>query len=402
MPRLTLPAYLGILILCAAIFALGQFHRASGSVFVPILMDRFALPALALGGLVSVMFIATIAAQLPLGAALDRFGPRRLVPLCLILVSLGTALFATADSLAAIWAARVLIGLGLAAMGAASHVIIAHAVPARDFGYVSGLVVTLGGIGGLLGTYPLALALQTLPWGTVFGAAAVAALALAFVVPGVIPRAAQAKDSTAPIAGFGTLLRRAALRRILVMGLVTYAPITTLTGLWGGPFLQDAVGLDPGPAGAVLFVLFGATIAGGAIFGMIDRRTQARRTVIATAVAVSCTCLATLALLPDVPIPLVIALLLGSVFAQQFYIPLGAHLRSITPLDQMGRAAALQTLCAVAAIPLMQLGFGAILDLTQSLGFAPQEQYRSAFGSMALVIALCGAVYLWPERQQAG
>ena len=66
-----------IIALCGAVFALGQFHRAPGSVFTPILMDRFSLSATVISGLVSVMFLAAVLTQLPLGAALDRYGPRR-------------------------------------------------------------------------------------------------------------------------------------------------------------------------------------------------------------------------------------------------------------------------------------------------------------------------------------
>ncbi|MEM1164064.1 MAG: hypothetical protein AAGJ28_24295, partial [Pseudomonadota bacterium] len=59
-----------IIALCAAIFALGQFHRAAGSVFTPILIDRFALSATVISGLVSAMFLAAVLTQIPLGAAL--------------------------------------------------------------------------------------------------------------------------------------------------------------------------------------------------------------------------------------------------------------------------------------------------------------------------------------------
>ena len=83
-----------VLFACVGVFALGQFHRASGSVFTPILMDHFVVSAATIGGLVSAMFFATILSQVPFGYVLDRVGPRIVLTWCILLIALGTALFA--------------------------------------------------------------------------------------------------------------------------------------------------------------------------------------------------------------------------------------------------------------------------------------------------------------------
>ncbi len=385
-----------VLLVCVSIFALGQFHRASGGVFTPILMDRFALSAATVGGLVSAMFFATIVAQVPFGVALDRMGPRVVLSACILIVASGTAVFAFGTSFDAAFVSRILIGVGLAAMGAATHVIIGRNFDARDFGYVSGLVVTLGGIGGLLGTYPLAFALSRLPWSWVFGGAAVFTLILAVAVFRAIKpgRAQDVAASDAPSkAGYLTLLRQAEFLKILTLGAVTFAPITTITGLWGGPFLQDVTGLSAEAAGAVLLLLFAATIAAGYVFGVLDRKATSRRAVILVAAGLSVLSLLILAIM-DWPVAAVsIAVLTTMVFCQQFYIPLGAHMRRSVPDHLLGRASTLLSLVSVAAIPAMQIGFGAVLDFTARLGFGVAEQYRFAFFGMGVVIMVCGAIY---------
>ncbi|MEO0938005.1 MAG: MFS transporter [Pseudomonadota bacterium] len=391
----TRPQWLTLAV-CAAIFALGQFHRASGAIYAPILTDRFAASATLIGALVSAMFLANIAAQLPFGTLLDRFGARRVVPACLGLIAAGTALFAFAGNVEGVLAARIAIGIGSAAMGAASHVIIASAFPARDFGLVSGLVVTLGGIGGLLGTYPLAFALERLPWRVIFAAVAALTLALALAMPRLI--APQAAAPEAALGGFRALLALPRLRRALALAFVTYAPIVTVTGLWGGPYLQEVTGLGPEAAGAVLFFLFGATILGGLIYGVLDRRFDARRGLIGVSVGASITCLAVLSLWPAPPAALAIALLLGMVFAQQFYIPLGAEMRNAVPDGLLGRAASLFTLVAVAAIPVHQFGFGLVIDTAAAAGLQTEAQFRAGFGAMAALIALCAAAFFLPLR----
>ena len=384
-----------VLCVCVAIFALGQFHRASGSVFTPILMDRYAISAALAGGLVSAMFFATIAAQVPFGVALDRIGPRRVLGVCILIVACGTGVFAFGQSFDVTLMSRILIGVGLASMGAATYVIIGRNFSKGDFGYVSGLVVTLGGIGGLLGTYPLALALERAPWVTVFTVVTGVTLALALFVFLAIPRTPP-PDTTkgeGDTGGYLSLLQQPEFLKILALGIVSFAPITTITGLWGGPFLQNVAGLSPEGAGAALLALFLATISAGYVFGRLDRRARSRKRVVLTAVVVSCGSLFLLASWPS-PSPLIaVALLLIMVFCQQFYVPLGAHMRATVPDHLLGRASTLLSLISVAAIPALQITFGAVLDMTAGLGWGVDQQYRAAFAVMGALIAGCGLVY---------
>ncbi len=350
------------------------------------------------------MFAATLASQAPAGIALDRFGPQRVILWTLALVAVGNALFAIAPGLGnaawpALLAARVLIGVGLAATGAGVQMMLAQNLPSGDYGYASGLLVTLGGVGGLVGTWPLAVALERLPWIIVFGFGAVLALlvmgiAAWFLQPTAPEKAEQCQTNT----GFIALLKDSELRRILCLGAVTYAPIVTITGLWGGPYLHDVHGLSPEESGKALMGLFATTIAAGVVFGRIDRTGRGRDKVIVLAAAGSATCLAVMALMSTPPLLGALALLAGSVFLQQFYIPLGVRLRDTVPASVFGRANALKMLIAIGAIPVMQTAFGLVLDLARSAGVGDESAYRIAFGSMAAAIALAVTNYSFRRR----
>lgn len=384
-----------VLAVCVGIFALGQFHRASGAVFSPILMERFDASAATIGGLVSAMFLATVIAQTPFGALLDRFGPRFVVAGCMLLIAAGAAVFALGETFEALLASRIMIGVGAASMGAASHVIIARAFPARDFGYISGLVVTLGGVGGILGSYPLSVALERLPWALVFGAVAALTVGLTLAILTAIRGEGPAPEPAegALRGGYLTLLRNAEFLKILTLAIVTWAPITAISGLWGGPYLQNALGLSAETAGAVLSLMFVMTLSAGYVFGALDRRMSSRRTLIFIGAGVSMTSLFILAALPDPSAPVAIGLLLTMMFSQQFYIPLAAHMRKTAPDHILGRASTLLTLVAVAAIPAMQAAIGALLDLAAAWGLEVTDQYRVVWVVMGGLILICAAVY---------
>lgn len=383
-----------LLFACIVIFALGQFQRAAGGVFGPLLSEQMAMPATALGVLVGAMFAATLAVQAPAGMALDRYGPRAVLLWALGLMAVGSGLFALAPSLGAqAWTAlviaRLCVGAGLAATGAGVQIALAQIVPPEDYGYASGLLVTLGGVGGLLGTWPLAFALDQLPWIWVFGAVACAVVAAMALVRASLPKATgPSMASKDPSPGFAMLLKRRDVHGILLLGSVTFAPIVTITGLWGGSYLQDVHHLSPQSAGLALMGLFAMTIAAGYAYGRVDRIAGWRERVIVVSSAGSALCFATLALLPEPPALAAIGLLGGAMFLQQFYIPLGALLRDLVPPAVFGRANALLMTVSIGAIPLMQLGFGLILDAALDAGATQAVAYRIAFGILALVLVL--------------
>ena len=63
------------------------------------------------------------------------------------------------------------------------------------------------------------------------------------------PKSAE-QEETAEEGGYLALLGQGEVLKIMALGTVTFAPIVTITGLWGGPYLQQVAGLSPERAGA--------------------------------------------------------------------------------------------------------------------------------------------------------
>ena len=114
----SLPGQIGLVLSVFLPFAAGYFlsyyFRTINALISGRLTDDLALDAAKLGLLTSTYFLACTLAQVPLGMALDRFGPRRVQSCCLLLAAAGAALFAIADGFPQLVVARGLIGLGVA------------------------------------------------------------------------------------------------------------------------------------------------------------------------------------------------------------------------------------------------------------------------------------------------
>ena len=71
------------------------------AVLAPTLAAEFGLSAGGLGLLSSMYFLSFAVCQLPVGVAMDRFGPRRVNAALLLVAAAGGAWFALAESAAA-------------------------------------------------------------------------------------------------------------------------------------------------------------------------------------------------------------------------------------------------------------------------------------------------------------
>jgi MFS family permease len=99
------------------------------------------------GLLSSAFFLSFAAAQIPVGIAIDRYGPKRAMLATAILAVAGTALFALAPSASVLIAARAVMGLGCSTFFMAPLVIYARRFPPERFAVLASLQMGLANIG---------------------------------------------------------------------------------------------------------------------------------------------------------------------------------------------------------------------------------------------------------------
>src|SRR5712691_6656727 len=97
-----------------SIYIVSQFLRNSIGVIAPNLASDLDLSPAEIGLLSSVFFLAFAAVQLPLGMALDRFGPQICLVVGAAVTVIGAVVFACAASPGVLIFGRALLGLGTA------------------------------------------------------------------------------------------------------------------------------------------------------------------------------------------------------------------------------------------------------------------------------------------------
>jgi predicted MFS family arabinose efflux permease len=389
-----------LLLLLALLLATGlsQFHRSALGVIGPELAEGLAAGPALLGAANAVFFLALLLMQVPVGLALDRFGPRRTVAALAMPAALGAAGQALAPDAAWFLAARFLLGIGCAASFMASVVLCSrwHAGP----GLTTALsrVFALSQIGILMAGAPFAAATAGLGWRGAYAIGALVTAAAAWLWcrwvaddPPDRPPPARARETLGEsLRGQLTVWRTPGLLPVLSMHLVGYAVMTTVLAVWAGPYLADRHGLSPEARGAAMLAMGLLLSAGLLLIGPLERRLNTRKWLVVTLAAGCVVVLATLALWPAPPLWAGIALLGALCLLSCYPVVVVAHGRSLFPDHLVGRGATTVNLAQT-------LGCAGLPALTGWLVAAapPQQAWPLAFGSLALALALGLIGYLF-------
>ena len=394
-----------------AAYLLSYFFRSTNAVLAGDLQRDAGLGPEQLGFMTSLFFLVFAAAQLPLGAALDRWGPRWVPAGLMLIAAAGSLVTAASDGFVGLAVGRAMIGLGMAGVLMGALKAFAAWFEPRRFATMSGVFVGLGSLGALGATTPLAALADGIGWRGVFVAAGVVTAAVAGLLTVVVraaPPAAAAAAGTpaapaapspadgagvrAPAVSFRTIYASRDFWRLALMQFAMAAALYGHQGLWGGPFLVRGLDLEVGIAARLLLVLGLAATVGFLVAGPAAGRFGLRRAMGGGALLT----LAAVATLAIAPPSTPVAALAGAWAA--FGLGSGLQVlgydgaRSLFP-SAAGRAVTAINVFGIGGSALMQMGLGwVVAAASAAMGADPADPplaaYRTALWTTAAVLAL--------------
>ncbi len=382
-----------LLLLCFA-YVLSQFFRSFLAVLTQVLEVDIGTTPEDLAFASGLWFLVFAAMQIPVGAALDRVGPRLTSSVLLLIGGGGGALlFSVATTPAHVTMAMALIGVGCSPVLMASYYIFARSYPVAQFATLAALMLGVGSVGNLVASYPMAWAAEVIGWrAALVGLAAfsaVTAIGLAMLVQD------PPKAETTQKGSVLDLLKMRALWLLFPIMFVNYIPAAGIRGLWIGPYLDDVFGISTGGIGQASLLMGVAMIAGTLAYGPADRLFKTRKWVVVVGnTAVGLACLA-LAWQIDSGPAVAIALMAAIGFFGASFPVIIAHARSFFPPHLTGRGVTLLNLFGIGGVGIMQSVSGKLHG--QMVETSPLLAYQSLFALFG-VLSLAGVViYLFSQ-----
>jgi MFS family permease len=411
------PAGTGTLVLLVAamciIHVVSQFLRNSIGVIAPDLARDMGLGAAGIGFLASAFFLGFAGAQVPLGVAIDRWGPRLAMTVSMAITFVGVILFAVAPSPQVLVLARILIGLGCASFFMGPLTIYSRWFAPERFSTLVGIQLGFSGLGVLAATAPLAYATAAVGWRASFLAvAAIAALVGVFVYvvardypPGHAPEKSS-ESLRQSFAALADVIRVPSFFPVFVMQFAGYASFLTVFGLWAGPYLAHVYGYDLSQRGDTLLVLAIVHLTASAAWGPADRLFGNYKipATIGAGVTVAALVWITIVGKPSETLLIVWFVVFG--FFASCTAVITAHGRSLFPPHYVGRGLTLLNLGTMGGVFTLQAATGLVVGLFDAPdGQYPLAAYRAAFLFEAAVLGIATLIYQFarePSRARAG
>src|SRR6266849_4186247 len=374
-------------------YYIAYLFRTINAVMAVPLATELGLGADDLGLLTSVYFLTFAAAQIPIGILLDRYGPRRVQSVLLVMAAVGSTLFAVSDQFLMLLVGRALIGLGVASAMTAGLKALVLWFPGNRVPLLNGLMVMFGALGAVTATLPADLLLDWIGWRELFGLFAGLTAASAVVIYLIVPEATPVASGAVTV-GLKKVYADPRFWRVAPLSASSIGTAWALQGLWAAQWFKDVEGLD---RAGVVFHLFAMAVAlslGAILLGVAADRLRRRGVG------------------PEVLLGLVAAVFIATQFALILRLPLPSYLQwavvaavgaatvlgfailaEYFPKQLAGRANGALNLFHIAAAFVVQYTTGLVLQhWTPQAGHYPEIAYQTAF---ALNLALQVVAWIW-------
>lgn len=400
----------------ALVFLIAFLHRAAPGVIAKDLMQAFGMTGATVGLLSAMYFYSYATFMVPGGVLIDSVGPRWVIAGGGLVMGLGSLAMGLAGGSLALFTGRLLVGLGATVTFTGALKVAANWFPPSQFGMMSALTATVGVLGALIGSAPLAALVAAFSWRGALIVIGVSTLIGALLCAALV-RDRPPRDPDAPARGGGSL--REALDGTLrvLRNRYTWPPFLCFFFLyaamgnfflWSVPFLRDVYGLTTTRAALYASLPSMALLASAPMTGYLSDRVLHRRKLPYTVLAsgqflVWLVFLLTLGTLPLSGVCLLFLLLgaVGGAFVLTW--PLGAE---VNPPRLAGIAVAVTNLGGFVGAALTQGPVGAVLDsrwmgtMAEGARVYPVASYRGGFAICALFVLVgAGISFLLEETR---
>lgn len=273
-----------IFFLAATFYLYEYILQVAPSVMAQPMMQTFQVTAEGFGIISAFYFYSYAPMQLPAGVLFDRYGPRKLMTIALVLCAIGSFFFAATDTIIAAAFGRFIIGVASAFSFIGVLVLISRWFPAHYFAILAGLAQAMSSIGAICGEMPLATLIEHVGWRNASFILAIIGVFLAILLWVFIRDYPHQQIQSVPQYKFREEWQR--LREVCkhsytwftgLYAFCIWTPIAVFAALWGVAYLQTRFGISLVKASGMCSMIWLGIAIGSPVLGWISDILQSRR-----------------------------------------------------------------------------------------------------------------------------
>ena len=375
-------------------YILSQFFRSFLAVLSSVLASDIGAQPDDLAYALGLLFLVFAVMQIPVGWALDRFGPRIVSSVLLLIGGGGGAfLFASAQTPNHINLSMALLGVGCSPILMASYYIFARSYSPKIFATLAATFLGIGSLGTLIGASPLTYFVGILGWREAVELIGIFTILISAFLLFTVKNPVKKNESSASAGGFWSILKLRDILLIVPIAIICYAPVAGLRGIWLGPYFEQKFEASIDEIGEIGLIMSLGMILGTFFYGPLDRIFKTRKWIVIFGNGVCLLSVAALSFLPEVSYNFaIVCFTIIGFFGMSFPVVV-AHGRSFVPIELSGRGVTLMNLFAIGGVAILQTVSGSV--------FVWVGDFESVFSIYFILILIGLSVYLWSTDNTA-
>ncbi len=270
--------------LLASIFYAYQYIiRVMPNIMMTDIMDQFDIDAGIFGQFSGVYYIGYSLMHLPLGIMLDRFGPRRIMTICILLTVIGMAPMIYCDHWIMSIIGRLLIGIGSSAAIVGTFKIIRLTFEEKLFSRMLSFSVTIGLLGAIYGGGPIKVIYDAVGYEAIIELSMLFGLLLAFLTCFLVPEISELPMKHMTISSeIKIVLTNPKVIFLAICAGLMVGPLEGFADVWGSAFLKQVYGFDSNISSSMPSIIFVGMCFGAPVLNFIAEKTANYMGVIIT------------------------------------------------------------------------------------------------------------------------
>jgi predicted MFS family arabinose efflux permease len=260
-------------IVASIFYAYQYILRVMPNIMLNDIMQQFNIDAAIFGQFSGVYYMGYSLMHIPIGIFLDRYGPRKVMSICILLTVIGLLPIVYSEQWIYPLIGRILIGIGSSAAILGTFKIIRITFKEKHFSRMLSFTVMIGLMGAIYGGAPVSYLCDQFGYQVVVQIFGVMGLGLAAMTFFIVPEM-ESPHETSVMADIKEVLSNSKVIWICICSGLMVGPLEGFADVWGGEFFKQVYGYDAGTATKLPSVIFLGMGFGAPVLNYIAEKTQ--------------------------------------------------------------------------------------------------------------------------------